>query len=96
MSRNKDYECERLINLNGKFYFPDFIVGNNIIERCGFSTNEYLGLLKNKVTDYINYWDGKIIIVFPKRLKKIIERLIPLNSKINLITEDKLSELWPD
>lgn len=92
IKHNKSYEYERLIKINGKFYFPDFIVGNVIIERCGLCTEKYLKLLKRKFYDYRNYWNGRIIVICPKNLLKPIKRLISSNSKFKIINENNLDD----
>jgi len=93
LAKNKNYEYERLIKLNGNFYFPDFIIGNTIIERCGFFTKTYLKVLKKKIEDYSKYWKGKVIIIYPDKFSDIIKSLIAENPKFILIKEDNLDDM---
>lgn len=90
LSKGIDYEYEPLIRINGRPYFPDFIVGNMIIERCGFITKNYADILKRKINDYVYQWKGLIIFVGPKKVLKRLKKKVPISRKVLTILEDNL------
>lgn len=93
LNRGINYEYEKLIKLNNNFYFPDFLVGDIIIERCGFTWKNYIPRLKQKIEDYANYWNGKIIMVCPENSFQIIKNLININSKFTILREKDIDKM---
>lgn len=90
---NVKYEYEPRIILNGNNYFPDFMIDNLIIERCGVISKKYFNSLQNKLRDYLN-WKGKVILIMPKNVERVLNKNVKIDEKFITITEDdNLSEL---
>ncbi len=86
-----DYEYEPQIKINGKNYFPDFIINDIIIERCGLYSKKYISALKKKLKDYLS-WKGQIIIVLPSKVNKNLEKHLTIPKKFLTIIEDERFE----
>ena len=87
------YQYEPLIVLNGNNYFPDFLVNDVIIERCGLSSKKYFQSIKRKLEDY-KLWKGKIIIVSPKKMMEMFQKEIEIPKRFKCVIEDRdLTEL---
>lgn len=94
LSHDKDYEYERLLKINGRYYFPDFIVENIIIERCGVFTKSYFKTLKRKLNDYRKYWKGKVVIVSPRKFSNNLRTNMRVASNFLMVFEENgLDEL---
>jgi len=88
-----NYQYEPLITLNGNHYFPDFLVNDIIIERCGLASKKYFQSIKRKFKDYKS-WRGKIIIVSPKKMMEMFQKEIEIPKRfIRLIEDEDLTEL---
>ena len=88
-----DYQYEPLITLNGNHYFPDFLINDIIIERCGLSSRKYFKSIKRKFKDYKS-WKGKVIIVSPKKTLEIFQKEIEIPKRfISVIEDEDLTEL---
>lgn len=87
-SHKTDYEYEKLVRINGNYYFPDFIVNDVIIERCGFSTKYYLNSLRKKLGNYKRFWKGRIIVVCPRKFANNIRRTVATAPKVDIILEE--------
>jgi hypothetical protein len=81
---NIDYKYEPLLNLSNKYFFPDFLVDNIIIERCGYSNwDGYWEKALKKFQYYDKFFSGKIIMVISaeslkvayKKVKKVLENV---------------------
>lgn len=82
------YQYEPAITLGNKYAFPDFVVKNTIIERCGYSDwPGYWNRIIRKTELYARYFKGKFIILVPperfniamRRMKSHIKNVIILN-----------------
>jgi len=92
-----DYKYEPVIKLGNKYAFPDFLVKNTIIERCGYSDwSGYWNRILEKIKLYEKYFKGKFIIVVPdnrvniaiRRIQSHVKNIIILKeSKLNTLTE---------
>ena len=88
-----NYQYEPLIELNGNHYFPDFLVNNIIIERCGLATKNYFKSIKRKFKDYKS-WKGKVIIISPKKTLEMFQKEIGIPKRfISVIEDEDLTEL---
>lgn len=85
------YVYEEEININKHVYFPDFIVDRDIIEFCGMNTPKYTKSMTQKFDDFRS-WKGKVIIIFPHKLKKIME-VVPKHKKFVQLEEERLKDL---
>lgn len=92
MQNDFEYVYEPLINLNSHSYFPDFLVGNTIIERCGLWSEKYLKNIKQKCKDYLK-WDGMIILATPKKMMKKMKEITPSSKKFIVMNEECLDDL---
>lgn len=89
----QNYQYEPLINLNGNHYFPDFLVNDIIIERCGLLSKKYFQSVKKKFKDYES-WKGKVIIVISKKTMKIFKKEIEIPKRfIHVVEDENLTEL---
>ena len=88
LKNNFEYKYEPVVNLGNKYSFPDFVVKNTIIERCGYSDwPGYWNRILQKTKLYEKHFKGKFIIVVPperfnvaiKRVKKFVKNVIILN-----------------
>ena len=87
------YKYEPKLVLNKNTYFPDFIIKNFIIERCGFSSKEYFSSLKRKLKDY-SCLNKNIVLVAPKNIKMKLEEMTKTYTNFVLVEEnEKLSNL---
>lgn len=94
--RNKlKYKYEPILYLGKKYAFPDFVVKNVLIERCGYSDwSVYWNRLNEKVQLYEKYFQGKIILVTPNNRFDIAIKRIGLNVKnVIILKEDELDVL---
>lgn len=93
VKNNIEYKYEPHIILNGNNYFPDFMIGKIIIERCGLASKKYFVSLRRKLNDYFKCKE-KVILVLPKKIEKSLNKNVKINKKfITLIEDDNLSEL---
>ena len=84
-----NYKYEPLIKVNNKFFFPDFLIDNNIIIEC----TEWRGLdkaikLKHKINSLKKEY--KVYVVIPKTLKRYYETL---NHHLLLGIDELIKEL---
>jgi len=94
LKNNFDYHYEPVINLGDKYAIPDFLVNNNIIERCGYSNwNVYWSNLIRKFKLFERYEIGKVIVVVPsKHFNFAVKRLQRLNNLI-ILKEDDIEKM---
>ena len=85
-----DYEYESVVNLGKNYAIPDFLVGDHIIERCGYSDwNVYWSNIRRKFKLFNKYKTGKIIALIPKKhFTFAVKKLYDLNNIIILREED--------
>lgn len=53
----------------------------------------HISRFRKKIIDYIRYWNGKIIIIGPKRKLKTIKKILPPSIQIFIIVEDRIEEM---
>jgi hypothetical protein len=91
-----DYSYEPVINLGERYAIPDFVVGGNIIERCGYSNWDVYwsnAVRKFKLLRKCN--SGKVILVIPsKHIVFAFEKLHKLKGLI--ILEEEHIEVLKD
>ena len=70
------FDYEPYININGKAYFPDFMVGNFIIEATEWKHPSILKLsnLKNKIKNYKKA-GFRIVFFIPKNFRKFYKEI---------------------
>jgi hypothetical protein len=88
-----DFDYERLVDCDGKFFFPDFVLQDIIIE-CTFwdDVDQRARELKKKIDSYLKLpFKLVLIVTIPKYLDKYKELLT--DSDVMVITQDNLSEL---
>lgn len=90
------YQYEPLITLGIKYAFPDFLVRDIVIERCGYSDwVGYWSRIKKKFQLYNKYLKGNIIMIVPSnRFKIALRRVAPYVKNITIIKENEI-ELLP-
>jgi len=89
------FNYEPVLKCAGKFYFPDFIINNNLIIECTFwhDVKQRAEGLREKIKDYKEFGiDNIIIITLPKHVdeySKLLESsgaiVITINSLRNLL-----------
>lgn len=91
-SQGYKFEYERQIKCGDKFYFPDFSIGNIMIE-CTFWYNveQKAEELSQKIKNY-QQLNRDLIIVTTKRFLKDYSRMLA-NLNVRVITPDSLTEL---
>jgi transcriptional regulator with XRE-family HTH domain len=89
------YKYEPVINLGRKYAFPDFLVKNTIIERCGYSDwPGYWNRLTEKTKLYEKFFKGKLVIVVPEnRFKIAIRRVSPYVKNVIILKENEIDIL---
>ncbi len=94
---NLRYEYEPVIKLESRCYIPDFVIGKNIIERCGYGDwNIYWSNIIRKLKQFEKYKIGKVFVLVPSRnFNLAIKKLQQFNNLIILKEEEieVLSEL---
>lgn len=76
LSENISFEYEPYLNTNGKVYFPDFKIGNLVVEVTGWKLheNERLQRMRTKVKKYQEN-GHKVIFFIPEKLRKFYKEL---------------------
>jgi len=95
MRNDIQYKYEPIISIGKNYAVPDFIVGNIIIERCGFGNWEpYWSNLKRKIKRLEKYdRKYKIVVLVPSNnLKMVIEKLYNVKN-ITIFGEENLESL---
>ena len=87
-----EFEYERPLNWDNRFYFPDFTLGKLVIE-CTFWNNvlQKTKELSQKIEDYRKLNLRTVIVTTNRYLEKYSELLANLN--VTVITSDKLTEV---
>ena len=87
---NLRYKYEPVIKLESRCYIPDFVIGKNIIERCGYGDwNIYWSNIIRKLKQFEKYKIGKVFILVPSRnFNLAIKKLQKLNNLIILKEEE--------
>lgn len=90
-----DYEYEPAITLGNKYAFPDFLIGNTIIERCGYSDwSGYWNRVIGKLKLYEKYFKGKFIIIVPSNIFEVaVRRIMPTINNVVILKENELDTL---
>ena len=91
--RGVNFEYERILNCDNKFYFPDFTLGEVAIE-CTFwsDVEQKASQLKQKINQYLKFGFKLVLIVTsPKYVKEY--SLLLGKPNVRVITSDNLSEL---
>ncbi|MEM5790598.1 MAG: hypothetical protein QXP77_00925 [Candidatus Aenigmatarchaeota archaeon] len=93
-TNNFPYQYEPIVNLGNKYVIPDFLVGNNIIERCGYSNLDiYWSNVRRKFKLFNKYKVWKIIVIIPpKHFDFAIKRLKGLNNLI-IVKENEIEKI---
>ncbi len=94
--RNKiRYEYEPIISLGKNYAVPDFVVGNIIIERCGFGNwKPYWSNFKRKVKRLQKYKKKyKIVVLVPSNYFKIVVKKLCNTKNITIFKEENLELL---
>lgn len=90
VANNFDYQYEPTINLGDKYVFPDFLVNNIIIERCGYSDWEgYWSNILKKLKLYEKHFSGKVLIIVPPKNFKIAVKQVKSLDNVIIIKENQ-------
>lgn len=91
------YKYEPIIYLGNKYCFPDFLVKNYIIERCGYS--DWSGYW-NRITDKLQlcekYFNGRVIIIVPDNRFSIAIKRLNSNLRNIIILKESTLEVLPN
>jgi lambda repressor-like predicted transcriptional regulator len=89
------YQYEPFMNLGKSYAFPDFLIKDIIIERCGYGNwNVYWERVKKKFQLYDKYFSGKtIMIVPPKNFEIALQKVAKYVKNIIIIKENELEVL---
>ena len=89
------YQYEPAIKLGKKYAFPDFLVKNTIIERCGYSDwPGYWNRIIQKTELYKRYFKGKFIILVPPERFNIAMRRMKFHLKnVIILNENEIDKL---
>lgn len=97
LAHNFKYKYEPAINLGNKYAFPDFVVKNTIIERCGYSNwPSYWSRVIEKAKMYEKHLREKgkfIIIVPPSKFSLAIRKVMPHVKNIMILKENEINLL---
>jgi hypothetical protein len=94
---NLNYKYEPVIKLGSKYAFPDFLVKNCIIERCGYSDwPGYWNRILKKAKLYEKYFKGKFIILVPDNRFNIAIKKVGLRVKNVIILKESSLEVLPN
>jgi hypothetical protein len=87
------FEYEKLLSCNNKFYFPDFVV-NEIIIECTFWHNveQKIAELEQKIAAYIKREFKLIVVITTQKYLEDYSRLLE-KANVRVITSNGLSEL---
>lgn len=87
---NLKYKYEPIFKLGKRHCIPDFVIGNNIIERCGYGDwNIYWSNIIRKLKQFDRYKVGKVFILVPsKNFNLAIKKLRKLDNLIILKEEE--------
>jgi hypothetical protein len=88
-----DFEYERLLKCDDKFYFPDFSF-DRIVAECTFwhDVEQRARELQRKIDSYLKLDFEMVLIVTTQKYLEKYSRLLG-NSNVRVITSDSLSEL---
>lgn len=91
-AQGTEFEYERQLRCGNKFYFPDFIISELVIE-CTFWYNveQKAKELSQKIENYRKLNLQTVIITTDRYLEKYSDLLSHLN--VTVITPDKLTEV---
>lgn len=96
LKHDLEYKYEPLINLGDKYAFPDFLVKNTIIERCGYSDWPcYWNRTAEKIELYEKHFKGKFIIVVPPNRFDIAVRRLSSHVKNIIILKENTINILP-
>lgn len=88
------YDYEPVISLGENYAIPDFIVGNTIIERCGYGDWEPYWLnIERKIRRLKTYTKYKIIILVPSVNFDIVIKRLDMIRNIIILKEENLELL---
>jgi predicted nuclease of restriction endonuclease-like RecB superfamily len=90
--KNIIFEYERLVNCNSRYYFPDFSLGEVVIE-CTFwdDVDQKAKELSEKVENYRKLKVETIVVTTSRYIERYSNLLAHLN--VIVITSDKLTEV---
>ena len=88
-----EFEYERLLKCGDKFYFPDFVF-NEIIVECTFwhDVEQRAKELQQKIHDYFKIDVKTVLIVTTQKYREKYSQLLD-NSNVRVITPDILTEV---
>ena len=87
-----EFEYERLLNCDNKVYFPDFIIGELVVE-CTFwnDVDQRAKELSEKIENYNKLKLETVVVTTQRYIEKYSALLAHLN--VRVITPDKLTEV---
>jgi len=89
-----EYQYEPVVLLGKNYAFPDFLLDNFIIERCGFGDfRNYWSALERKISRLNKYRKENVIVVVPLKHFKIATRKLENMKNIIIMTEEDLKTL---
>jgi len=94
LKNNLEYKYEPIILVGKNYAVPDFVVGNVIIERCGYGNwNPYWSNLLKKLRRFEKYKKGKVIILTPSKYFVIAVKKLNKLKNITVIKEENIELL---